>query len=67
MLTKEYRDPDYVRPKPFDYKNKRYGLFYECFDNTFSRFDENSKIVVVEGPVASGKSKLAKVIYLFIG
>ncbi|GAB0096869.1 NADH dehydrogenase [Sergentomyia squamirostris] len=49
-----------VRPPPYPYKTKRYGFFQAIFDHTRKRFDDNTKIVVVEGPIASGKSKFAK-------
>lgn len=49
-----------IRPKPFDYKNKPYNVLTAIFDKTTHRFDENSKIIVVEGPPASNKTKFAK-------
>lgn len=49
-----------VRPKPFPYKEKRYTVWQAFLDKTSWRFDENSKIIVVEGPIASGKSAFAK-------
>ncbi|XP_019880118.1 NADH dehydrogenase [ubiquinone] 1 alpha subcomplex subunit 10, mitochondrial [Aethina tumida] len=48
------------KPAPYPYETKKYGYIRSLFDRTTSRFDENSKIIVVEGPVASGKSKFAK-------
>uniref|UniRef100_A0A6B2EJC6 NADH dehydrogenase [ubiquinone] 1 alpha subcomplex subunit 10, mitochondrial n=1 Tax=Phlebotomus kandelakii TaxID=1109342 RepID=A0A6B2EJC6_9DIPT len=48
-----------VKPPPYD-KTKRYGFFQAIFDHTRKRFDDNTKIIVVEGPLASGKSKFAK-------
>jgi len=49
-----------VKSKPYDYKNKGYNVFNAIFDKTTHRMDENSKIIVVEGPLAAGKSKFAK-------
>jgi len=46
--------------KPYDYINKPYGRFQTMKDKTTLRFDENSKLVVVEGAHAIGKTKLAK-------
>ncbi|MCL4123425.1 UNVERIFIED_CONTAM: hypothetical protein GTU68_008512 [Idotea baltica] len=60
MISKALRDHDYKRPPPFDYKNSTYGVTAALFDKTTWRFDENSKIIVVDGPVASGKSKVAQ-------
>uniref|UniRef100_A0A0K8TJV1 Deoxynucleoside kinase domain-containing protein n=1 Tax=Lygus hesperus TaxID=30085 RepID=A0A0K8TJV1_LYGHE len=49
------------KPAPYDWKNKNYPLWYSLlFDKTTSRFDENTKVIVVEGPVASGKTAFAK-------
>jgi len=48
------------RPKPYPYQTKRYGVLNAFFDKTSWRFDENSKIIVVEGPMACGKSSFAK-------
>lgn len=53
-----------MKPKPFPYMEKEYTAFQACkdvlFKTTTSRFDENTKVVVVEGPVAAGKSAFAK-------
>nr|CAG4643936.1 EOG090X05NZ [Lepidurus arcticus] len=48
------------KPAPFPYKDKKFGLWQKFFDSTTSRFDENSKLIVVEGPPAVGKGALAK-------
>lgn len=48
------------KPAPWPYKSKRYTIFNYFYDKTTGRFDENSKIIVVEGPVAAGKTKFAK-------
>jgi len=49
-----------VKAKPYDYKNKGYNVLNAIFDKTTYRMDENSKIILVEGPLAAGKSKFAK-------
>lgn len=49
-----------VKAKPYDYKNKGYNVLNAIFDKTTHRMDENSKIILVEGPIAAGKSKFAK-------
>lgn len=46
--------------QPFDYMNKHYSYWDQLFDPMIDRLDENSKIVVVEGPPASGKTKFAQ-------
>ncbi|GBP55937.1 NADH dehydrogenase 1 alpha subcomplex subunit 10, mitochondrial [Eumeta japonica] len=48
------------KPKPFDYVTKDYTFFRSIFDKTTHRFDENTRVVVVEGPVAVGKTQFAQ-------
>lgn len=48
------------RPPPFPYQQKKFTKFHCLFDNTLKRLNENSKLVVVEGNIASGKSAFAK-------
>lgn len=45
-LLKESR-PDH-KPKPWPYKEKKYTFFHQLVDRTTSRFDENSKVRIVE-------------------
>ncbi|RLU21400.1 hypothetical protein DMN91_005773 [Ooceraea biroi] len=47
------------RLPPFDYLNKGYGVWAQLFDPMIDRCDENSKVIVVEGPIAAGKSNVA--------
>lgn len=51
--------PPPPKPAPFDYVNKDYTWLRSLFDRTTHRFDDNSKVIVVEGPVASGKTQFA--------
>ncbi|TDG52277.1 hypothetical protein AWZ03_001107 [Drosophila navojoa] len=44
---------------PYPYKTKKYNVFSAMFDKTTKRFDENTKVICVEGPVAAGKTKFA--------
>lgn len=53
-------DTGVPKPAPYPYKTKKYGMLQRLFDRTTSRFDENSKIIVVDGPIASGKTAFAK-------
>lgn len=57
---KALRDKDHVKPAPWPYKEKNFTFFHGFYDRTTSRFDENSKIVVVDGPIAAGKTSFAK-------
>ena len=38
------------RPKPWNYERLGYNLFWQHFDGTTKRFNDNTKIIVVEGP-----------------
>ncbi|XP_050092063.1 NADH dehydrogenase [ubiquinone] 1 alpha subcomplex subunit 10, mitochondrial [Anopheles aquasalis] len=61
---KTLRGSKLSKPKPFPYLEKEYTAWNACLDvlrkNTTSRFDENTKVVVVDGPIAAGKSAFAK-------
>lgn len=52
--------PRLVTHKPFPYREKNYTVFTAMLDKTTPRLNENSKLICVEGPIASGKTKLAK-------
>ncbi|RZB38886.1 NADH dehydrogenase [ubiquinone] 1 alpha subcomplex subunit 10, mitochondrial [Asbolus verrucosus] len=58
MRSKDTERPP--KPAPWNYKEKSYTILNYWIDRTTSRLDENSKIIVVEGPVAAGKTKFAK-------
>ncbi|XP_055595343.1 NADH dehydrogenase [ubiquinone] 1 alpha subcomplex subunit 10, mitochondrial [Uranotaenia lowii] len=61
---KTMRGSKLVKPTPFPYLEKEYTALQACkdvlFKTTTNRFDENTKVVVVEGPIAAGKSAFAK-------
>ncbi|GAB1859113.1 NADH dehydrogenase [ubiquinone] 1 alpha subcomplex subunit 10, mitochondrial [Camponotus japonicus] len=59
FISHKSKRVDGRRLPPFDYFNKRYGVWAQLFDPMIDRCDENSKVIVVEGPIAAGKSKLA--------
>lgn len=55
------RDPNAPpRRKPWPYQKWNYSEFWQMFDRTTTRFDENTKLVVIEGAHAIGKSELAQ-------
>lgn len=60
MTSKELRDPNIKKPKPWPYKTKRFTYFHGFFEGTLKRFDENTKLIVVEGNIGAGKSAFAK-------
>jgi len=54
------REIDPTKPKPFPYETKDFGFFDSVTEKTTWRFDENSKLIVVDGAHAIGKSQFAK-------
>lgn len=46
--------------KTFDYRKKEFTFFHQPFDRTHKRYDENSRVVIIDGPIASGKNEFAK-------
>lgn len=46
--------------KPWPYKQRVYNQFWQFFDHTSKRFTDNSRIIVVDGNIASGKTEFAK-------
>lgn len=54
---------DRVRYPPYPYKTKKVSRF----DNALKRFDENTRLIVVEGPIASGKDKFARNLAVQLG
>jgi len=48
------------RMKPWDYKKWGFNYYYHLIDGTTKRFTDNTKMVVIEGPPAIGKTEFAK-------
>lgn len=59
-ITSAGGKPRQRKYKPFDYRKKSFTLFHQPFDRTLRRLDENSKVIVIDGPIASGKSEFAE-------
>jgi len=51
---------DVPKPKPFNYERFQFNNFWNIIDKTTPRLDENSKIVVVDGAHAVGKTAFAQ-------
>lgn len=60
MTSKENRDPNYKKPAPWPYETKKFTFNRGFIEGTSKRFDENTKIVIVEGNIGAGKSSFAK-------
>ncbi|XP_064455475.1 NADH dehydrogenase [ubiquinone] 1 alpha subcomplex subunit 10, mitochondrial-like [Ornithodoros turicata] len=61
MTSKQYREPT-EKPKPFPYETKTFRWYHGIFEDTLSRFDENTKVIVVDGNIGAGKTTLVKTI-----
>uniref|UniRef100_A0A8D9EPA6 NADH dehydrogenase [ubiquinone] 1 alpha subcomplex subunit 10, mitochondrial n=1 Tax=Cacopsylla melanoneura TaxID=428564 RepID=A0A8D9EPA6_9HEMI len=51
---------DVSRPAPYPYKERDFRFPWTAMEDTEDRLNENSKIIVVEGPIASGKTEFCK-------
>lgn len=49
-----------LRGKPFPYMERKFNFLDNFRENTLERLNANAKVVVVEGPIAAGKSAIAK-------
>lgn len=57
---KKLRENRPPRPPPFDYKNKLYRPWHVWTDPMEKRFDENTRVIVVDGLPTVGKAKFCK-------
>ncbi|KAL1462211.1 hypothetical protein WDU94_014065 [Cyamophila willieti] len=51
---------DLKRPAPYPYKERDFRWPWTMMEDTEDRFNQNSKIIVVEGPIGSGKTEFCK-------
>lgn len=58
-VLRESLGPIPPKPAPFPYLDKDYTLLRSMFDKTTHRFDENTKLIVLEGPVGVGELVLS--------
>uniref|UniRef100_A0A183BFF7 DNK domain-containing protein n=1 Tax=Echinostoma caproni TaxID=27848 RepID=A0A183BFF7_9TREM len=54
-------------PPNYDYIGTHFGIVKSMMDPTYTRLNENSKVIVVEGNIASGKSHLAARLSSYFG
>ena len=60
ITSKPYYKRNPTAPAPFPWYKQELSWMRAAFSSMLRRFDENSKIIIVEGNVASGISKFAK-------
>lgn len=60
ISRKSKREGRRPRLPPYDYMNKNYSLWDQLVDPMIDRLDDNSKVIVIEGPPVSGKSKFGQ-------
>lgn len=60
IAGKVMRDRSESKPAPWDYNKKNFNLFHSLYDKTTLRFDENTKLIMVDGAHAVGKSQFAQ-------
>lgn len=58
FISHKAKRVDRQRIAPFDYFNKKYRVWDQFFDPMVGRCDENTKVIVIEGPVAAGKGNV---------
>lgn len=46
--------------KTFDYRKKKFRHYHEPFDRAANRYDDNTRVIIIDGPIASGKHEFAK-------
>jgi hypothetical protein len=51
------------RLKPWPYETLGFGYFFHLIDGTTKRFNDNTKMVVVEGPPGKESSAVLPLIY----
>ena len=61
ICHKDHIDPEIKadKPKPWPYDRRKWSYIHQNVlrvDRTVSRFDENTKVICIEGPIYSGKS-----------
>lgn len=61
-LTSTHGQPAKREHPPWPYQTRPYNEFWQFFDHTRKRFDDNTKIILIEGNLAVGKSTVGQMI-----
>jgi len=59
LLSKARRDESDVRPAPFPYETRNFDVIGELFDRVNPRMNANSRVIMLDGAHAVGKTDLA--------
>jgi len=60
ITRKELRDPDRPKYAPWPYKTKQYTYWHAFFDDVTHRINDDSRVIVVDGPPTGNKDALCK-------
>lgn len=60
ITGKKFRDKSVKKPSPWPYKEKKYTYAHAFFINTTPYFDENTRVITIDGNIGCGKTELAK-------
>ncbi|KAI1299351.1 NADH dehydrogenase [ubiquinone] 1 alpha subcomplex subunit 10, mitochondrial [Halotydeus destructor] len=65
ICHKDHMDPEVAswKPKPWPYEHKKYDMFTQLVlkrDRTIHRWDENTKVICIDGNIGAGKTSFAK-------
>ncbi|KRY92446.1 NADH dehydrogenase [ubiquinone] 1 alpha subcomplex subunit 10, mitochondrial [Trichinella pseudospiralis] len=67
VTSKQFYTPDPDKPAPWPYKERGYRWWHQYIDGTTKRLDENSRLIVVEGNIGSGKGKFSRELAEMLG
>ncbi|KRZ19122.1 NADH dehydrogenase [ubiquinone] 1 alpha subcomplex subunit 10, mitochondrial [Trichinella zimbabwensis] len=67
VTSKQFYKPDPDKPAPWPYQEKGYRWWHQYIDGTTKRLDENSRLIVVEGNIGSGKGKFSRELAEMLG
>ncbi|XP_003746154.1 NADH dehydrogenase [ubiquinone] 1 alpha subcomplex subunit 10, mitochondrial [Galendromus occidentalis] len=60
IISKQFKEENPDKPKPWPYEKMSFTVWDTFSEDTADRFDENTRLIVIDGNVGVGKSYLAK-------